>query len=264
MGILVVGSRAMRHAFPTARAALDWDVIATPEQADALRRRLPLLPGFRSRTHDKIFLSLDGTPLEVIVAEPGSAWRALIDRPASAAHVEGLGAVAFARPSTLLMMKLVHVHLPMQWDKTADDIDALYTRRVRLDEGDLPLVARLRTLAERWQSHMPVRSPVSHRVHTLLRQRPMPASDEGKTELLSELTMLFAYHESVGPNEAVRELVTRILGREDAIELGPFARAAVRRIPKGFQERFARASSVMPIFSLAKMGTEISVPWIST
>ncbi len=145
--MLVIGSRAMRRAFGGAREALDWDVVAAPEELEALASRLRRLRGVPS-TRGKAYFLFEDRPLEVIVATPSSAWSEVLAYPSEAIEmVPALGRVHFASAALLLLLKLSHAHLAPHWEKTVADLDFLASR-VALDTGTASLLARLRAVAE--------------------------------------------------------------------------------------------------------------------
>jgi hypothetical protein len=145
--MLVIGSRALRRSFPDARLCLDWDLVATRAEVDALTGRLePLYPRAWS-AHKRLFL-LGDRPVEVIIADD-TVWTDVLALEGARTSFEGLGAVTVASPSTLLLLKLSHVHLTHHWRKTSGDVDFLLGHDVTLPEDLEPLLERLRVHAER-------------------------------------------------------------------------------------------------------------------
>ncbi len=145
--MLVIGSRAMQRAFGGAREALDWDLVATPGELEALASRLRRLPGIPS-TRRKAYFLYEGVPLEVIIATPSNAWSEVLAYPSEATEtVPALGRLRFASGALLLLLKTAHAHLAPHWEKTVADVDFLASR-VALDAGRESLLARMRTVAE--------------------------------------------------------------------------------------------------------------------
>jgi hypothetical protein len=147
--MLVIGSRALAHWFRHARAPLDWDLVGTSAELEALRAKLPPLANTPWSKRKAYFLHR-GRPLEVLVPAAGNVWEAVLARSGAKIDDPLLGSLTFASPETLLLLKLAHAHLPSQWDKTVEDIDFLRRARVELDSEAERLLSLLCDNNERW------------------------------------------------------------------------------------------------------------------
>lgn len=292
--MLVIGSRALAHVYPAARACLDWDLVGTADELEQLHRTLTPLPGVSQR-RDKAYFLHRGAPVEFLLAEHNE-WSDVLARPGLPGHEPVLGALTFASPDTQLMLKLAHVHLPRNWEKTSADVALLRRRGARVPQGD-PLLERLRQRTERrigknecrfaepgrLRAQAPgnqllLRSRVHHALGDCVeryadprqpwRARRLPSHEADAKALLAELTMVHAVtdrlldvarpnaeQERTAVRETARLLCTRVLGRDVRLCLAPFAHDVIGAIPAGFSHRLLAAARASS--ALTALGTTV-------
>jgi len=147
--VVLIGSRAMQHAYPDCREPKDWDLIATRAELRALAQKgdhglaslVPSRPGkYMARTHE-------GEQLEIEEVDECPSAALVHGLPGLDVMASPIGEVRVAPPTWLAAIKRSHVMLPIRWKKTISDLHWLRGQNGH-DERDSPDIAafvRLRT-----------------------------------------------------------------------------------------------------------------------
>lgn len=284
--MLLIGSRATRVHFPAFRTPKDWDVIATPEEAEALRAKLPKTrPAGRP---NKICFSHRGTLLEVEIAFPGSTAEALLAERSGTSEIPEVGPTDVATPEALLLVKQSHVPFAIHWKKTVADIQFLRRRIGDVSPRLAPLLetrmVETAAFLSPHQRRIPRGSsdacghrgpiPLHARVHDAVKlgvrsARYEPSSfesmsREARITLLAEETMTLAVERMLGAGTrntsrkdeqwyveaAYEQMVTSALPAEVRLSAVVHMDRVLSRIPDGFSIRalakIASTKSVLP------------------
>ncbi len=138
----LVGSRAMRHAFPGSREPRDWDVIARREELMALldgghgeiASLVPARPGkYLAQTEGGERVEIE----EVEGCPSAGMLAALSGLPVTRTP---LGEARVVPPAWLAGIKRAHVQWPIRWEKTIEDLHWL-RERIGGDERRDPDIA---------------------------------------------------------------------------------------------------------------------------
>lgn len=269
--MLLIGSRATHVHFSAFRKPKDWDVIATPDEADSLLKKLPKTrPAHRP---NKICFLHRGTLLEVEIAYPGStAARLLAETSGAKSYIPDAGWADVATPEALLLIKQSHVPFAIHWQKTVRDIHFLRRRigdvssrlepllEARLEETAGFMLPSQRRIPRGTRDACGLRGAASlhGRVHEAVKLGAQPArrettafadlSREGRIVLLAEETMTLAVermliagtHVGSRANEAwyveaaYEQMVTSGLPAELRLTAVIYMDRVLSRIPDGF------------------------------
>jgi hypothetical protein len=122
--MLLFGSRALSYSIPEFRKPLDWDVVGTEEDLARLSELLPRHPDKKKTPHKTVFM-YEGSPLELVVREPGDYWSVVYDalRGERTIEVPLLGRLIVAPASFCLLTKQISlIYRIHHWHKNLEDI----------------------------------------------------------------------------------------------------------------------------------------------